>query len=195
MSSLHRRVAQLALGSEGWFRDQLVAALRSSTKLADSKLPEEVADNQKGEPTDTKRILDRIQSKKATLDRRSLDSLVFEQAEMLGLPHAREAKATSTVMALAGKFTRAVSKALAVYVQKFPPMGRATAGDLMDKGGAYLVYNTLNGRAGGINAGAWDEFYEDIAPLERVMLRAVARDYQKLKDSIVDAALETAGGE
>ena len=131
----------------------------------------------------------------ADLDRRTLDQLVELEADSLDYPNARDAEATREVLQAAAKFTRALSKALSVYVQKYPPADGATVDDLMDAEGAYNVFMTLEGHGVGIWDGRWDHFYDDTKDLERFLERALARDHQTLKDALETAAYETGGGE
>jgi len=137
--------------------------------------------------------------KQATLTTpKTLDKLVQFEADSSDYPDWRNAYATREVKAEAEKFTRAVSKALSMWVQKNPLTDGYDVSDLMDENGAFLVYGTVNGDGFGIEDGDWDRFFDDpnreLQSLSNFLERALSRSHQALKGTLYDAAYETGGG-
>ena len=84
-------------------------------------------------------------------DRYLLDQLVDMAAEGDSeLTHPKEAHATDELVRVAYEFEEAIEAALHDIAAKYPPMDGATAQDLIDEEGPYLVYMTLVGAGVGI---------------------------------------------
>lgn len=125
-----------------------------------------------------------------------VDTLVQQTAEMLGLPNWKAAKATPEAKQAADKWVKAVSKALGVWTQKFPPdLGFTTADLMADRGGKapYNVYMTLaNSKGISIADGRWKLYYpENITKLEHFLDSALNREFRSLKAALIDAAEAT----
>lgn len=104
---------------------------------------------------------------------RSLDLLVRQN------PYAAKA---------AQDFTKALSKALSVWVQANPPKDGATVADMMQADGPYNVFVTLDEDADdvGLLDGRWDQFYDNTRKMEQFLARAIGYETANLK-----AALDT----
>jgi len=126
------------------------------------------------------------------LDPRTLTQLVGVEAKGMELDPSK-AKTTRTVTQASSKFIRALSKALSVWVQKFPPENEAPISAIMDADAGYNVFMTLDGAGVGIWDGRWKRFYKDTKKLESFLQRMLSRDYDALKTALGDAAWETAG--
>lgn len=123
-----------------------------------------------------------------------LEALVEREAKSLGLPNWQKAKMTPQVKTTADKFSREVSKALAIWTQKYPPEDGATAADLMDPSGGnapYNVFMTLEKGGGGIWDGRWSIYYRQTRRLEQFLSTAVFSEYEDLKEALIDAAYAT----
>lgn len=132
------------------------------------------------------------ENKTADINRRNLNEIVDRAAEAMGYPPGT-ARVTPAVIQEAAKFSRAVSKALSVWVQKYPPEDGSNVGALMDAEGAYLVFMTLDGHGVGVWDGRWSRFYKNTTKLKQFLERALSRDHQAFKNAIDEAAYETAG--
>jgi len=118
----------------GWITPQKAKSLVRSLRLAAdesdtdarhekgksiplSALPGDLQQNAKNPPPKAKALKEKMQAKKSSLDRHTLDQLVDMAAESMEL-ELNKAKATAETVRAADKFSRAVSQSLAVWVQK-----------------------------------------------------------------------------
>lgn len=133
-------------------------------------------------------------------DDRTLDQLVQMAAESSEYPNADEAYATQEVRDLASEFDDAVYAALEKLVELYPPKGGATAEDLYDADGSYLILLTLEEAGAGIWDGSWSEYYDDTDPVVKFLKSRLGSwsDFTgagKLEEAFENAAYETAGGD
>jgi hypothetical protein len=205
--TLGAMIQRLAYGETG--ETDAEGKFEKGKKVPLSQLPEALQYNAENPPAEVQELKKQMEkknktaawdslkdasTKRAELDRKTLNQLVEMAAESSEYDNSRDAEATPEVKMAADKFTRALSKALSVYAQKHPPEDGSTVGDLMDAEGAYLVYMTLEGHGVGIWDGRWDKFYDNTKSLERFLGRALDRPHQDLNTAIENAAFETAGG-
>ena len=135
-------------------------------------------------------------------DRYLLDQLVDMAAEGDSeLTHPKEAHATDELVRVAYEFEEAIEAALHDIAAKYPPMDGATAQDLIDEEGPYLVYMTLVGAGVGIWDGDWDQFYsrEELDTIgdelaTKLHKWADVSGGGKFNDAIMTAAYETGMG-
>lgn len=133
-------------------------------------------------------------------DQGTLDQLVQMAAESAELEDARDAYATEAVVDAAQHFEDDVEVALSAMVRRYPPKGDATAEDLYEAEGPYLILMTLRGEGVGIWDGSWDEFYDDTKGPERFLKEKLGKwaddtGAGEFEQVLEDAAYETTGAE
>lgn len=89
----------------------------------------------------------------------TLDQLVQMQAEATGMSDPEEAHATEAVFKEAERFDAAVQAALQDLVKLVPPAGGASARDLYETEGPFLILMGLTGSGIGIED-EWGDFYD-----------------------------------
>lgn len=131
-----------------------------------------------------------------------LNYLVKREARNLGLDHA-SASATPAVATASTAFYVQASNALAVALQRFPPdTGIAPesvdAGDLMKQQAAFYLYLYMDDPTefdtrGTLNwaRSVWKT--STIPAVLRFCRNTLGRPFSRMKDAVVDAAIETAG--
>lgn len=125
-----------------------------------------------------------------------LDQFVQMAAESAELSCYDEAEATPEVQAEAKRYDKALAEALSDLVEKYPPKNGATADDLWDAKGPYLVLMTLRGEGVGIWDGRWDEFYDDTKKVETFLEKRLGKFADdtgggSLEEAFINAAFET----
>ena len=115
-----------------------------------------------------------------------LDSMVKDEAETLGLPNARQAKATPAVVKAGGTFLKTLSGALGAWEQARDLKGGVPG--VMRQSVALMAYNAMER---GTNIRDWAAFTDDPVKLVEFLRGALRRHHRDLKEAVFQAALET----